>query len=284
MDLGRLDRIARRVQLEPALRRATAHGGRRRAARPGPGLALEGHRDYAFGDDVRHLDWKVTARLARPFVRLYHQERSGTVFVLVDASASMRTGRGHPERVHEAAALIILLAAYAGERVGVAQFTDHVEWVRAPRRGGGPALAAIRAMSAFVPASPHTSLATALAQAGRLTRSAATIVIVSDFLDRGYEGAMGALRRRHHLLAVSTAPPALALPPDGGLDRIRDPESGRTRWVDLRSRAVALRIGATRAAHAAQRRSTLGALGIPCVELPTERSWVGALVRLGRSL
>jgi uncharacterized protein (DUF58 family) len=296
IDLARLDRIARRARLGRGARGLGIIPGRRLAPQRGYGLSLAGHREYGFGDDVRHVDWRVTARLGRPFLKLFQQERSGTVLVLADASASMRGAEadaaasgataGGTDRAIEAAALVVLMAAHAQERVGVALFTDRIEWLRRPRRGRMPALAAIRAMERFRPSSRQTSVTTALAQAGRLLRSAATIVIISDFIDRGYESAVAALRHRHEVLALCLTrshvmPEAHA---NAGLVRARDPESGRVRWLDTRDARVRAVLHDAQRLRTDRRRAIFDTLSVPHYELSADAASEGAWLRVGARL
>jgi uncharacterized protein (DUF58 family) len=288
IDLIRLDRLARRVRIGRAHRGIGVLAGPRPTPHRGHGLSFVDHREYAFGDDVRHFDWRVTARLARPFVKRFQQDRSGTVLVLADASASIRAGGSESLRTRmlEAAALVILMAAHAQERVGAAMFTDRIEWLWRPRRGRRPAVAAIRAMDALRLRSRGTSLTTALAQADRALASAATVVIISDFIDRGYERALTTLRRRHDVLAIRLRRPLAAWGDrrPGGLLRVRDPESGRTRWLDTSSPRVAAHLAAAQRTLDISRRALFDTIGVPCFDLdddhPPERLWMRVGARL----
>ena len=286
IDLARLDRLARRVRISRAHRGFGAPSGPRPAPHRGHGVSFVDHREYAYGDDVRHLDWRVTARLARPFVKRFHQDRSGTVLVVADGSASIRAGGSASLRMRmlEAAALVILMAAHAQERVGAAVFTDRIEWLWRPRRGRRLALAAIRAMAARRITSPRTSLAAALAQADRSLSSTATIVIISDFIDRGYERALTTLRRRHDVLALRLRRPLVPPPGDsrrGGLLRVRDPESGRIRWLDTSSPRVTAHLAAAQRSLDIQRRALFSTVGVPCFDLDDDRQAERVWLRVG---
>lgn len=287
IDLARLERIARRATLSGRQQGTSSQPGQRRGARRPHGLSFAGHRDYQFGDDVRHIDWKVTARIGRPFARMFHQMPAGTVLVLADASASVRSAShaaGAAPAVLELAALVALVAAHADERVGLAQFTDRIEWHSPFGHGRRQTLASIRAMERVTPASTRTSVANALDGTARLVARPATLVLVSDFIDRDYDAAVRRALRRHHLVTLCPVWPDAGQPTAAGLVRVRDPETGRVRWLDAGDRHVAAAIAAARQRFAATRRRLFAALDVPHLEVAAETPWVTVARRVGASL
>lgn len=287
IDLQRLERIARRATVSGPLRGTNSRPGRRRGRRRPQGLSFAGHRDYQFGDDVRHMDWKVTARIGRPFAKVFQQAPAGTVLVLADASASMTVAArtaGTPPAALEVAALVALIAAHNDERIGLAQFTDRLEWTSPFGHGRHHALASIRAMERARPTSPRTSLALGLDAAMRLVRPPATLVVVSDFIDRDYEAAIRRARRRHHLVTVCLVWPEAAHAVAPGLGRVRDPETGRVRWLDMHDRRVVAGIETARRRFASDRRRLFSVLDVPHIEVPVAGSWADAAQRVGALL
>lgn len=282
IDLAWIERLARRAQFRPGTGITAGWEGRRRGAMRGQGLSFAGHREYAYGDDIRHMDWRVTARLARPFVRLFEQQGAGTVLLLLDTSASMRSDDGvRARQTIEVAAFLIILAMQAGERVGAILFTDRIECTIAPRRGRAHALASIARVVEHRPSSSRTAIGRALEAAARLAPPLASIILLSDFLDPDFAGALQRLRRGHDVTALSTACSGPGIAPEAGLLRARDPETGATRWLDPRSARVRAAIDARHRQLAEDRRELFESASVPLLELGDEPSWVATLARVG---
>jgi uncharacterized protein (DUF58 family) len=284
IDLARLERLARRASLGVHVRGTAIAPGARRGARMPHGLAFAGHRPYQFGDDVRGIDWNVTARTGHVFVKSFRQAPAGTVVVLIDDSGSTRHGLragGVPPPVREAGALAALIAAHAGERVGLALFTERVEWRSEVARGRQHVLSAIRALERHAPRSTGTALAPCLTAVSRTVPAPATLVVVSDFIDRGFDDAVRRVRGRHHLVTDCVTPPNAVAAFGTGLVPIRDPESGRTRWIDARDPRLVAAVGQARQRFAIERRRRFRALRVAHVEVPAEGAWLKAAARIG---
>lgn len=213
----------------------------------GAGLAFDSVREYAEGDDPRSVDWNVTARVGRPFVKTYVEERERTVLFLLDLSASMQAGLGLWSARQAAARLIACLAFSAvrnGDKVGLIAYRNDVAAYVPPAKGAGHALRIVRDALALPCTSPTSDPRPALDLATRTQRRHAVVFLVSDFLapaSRDAAGAGGvALRRcarRHDVVAVRLFAPELD-PPPVGLVRLRDPEHGALLTLDLGSRRV----------------------------------------------
>lgn len=207
----------------------------------GAGLEFEGVREYVEGDDPRSVDWNVTARMGRPFVKTYVDERELVVLFLLDLSASMEGGFSHWSPRQTAARVCACLALSAtrnGDKVGLVGFTDHVEHYVRPDKGAGHALRIVRDCLARPGRERRTDLAPALEFANRLVRRRAVVFIVSDFLSEGWARALSLTARRHDVIAVRLLAPELVPPAELGLARVRDPETGRVVVVDFGSRRV----------------------------------------------
>lgn len=211
----------------------------------GAGLEFDRVREYEDGDDPRKLDWNVTARMGRPFVKTHVDEREQTVFFLLDLSSSMDAGFGRWSARQAAArvlACLALTAARNDDKVGMVAFDrDVVRFVPATK-GLGHVLRIVRDALALPAASPGTDCAPALEFISRVARRHAVVFLVSDFLSDGWERAMTLCARRHDLVAVRVTAAEFDAPPSG-LTRVRDPEGTREQVVDYGSAAV-------RAAHA----------------------------------
>ena len=201
----------------------------------GNGMEFSEVREYVPGDDIRSIDWNVTARAGTPYVKKFVEERELTMLLMVDASSSSEFGSGLEMKGEVMATLTALLAFAAiknNDKVGLLIFTDQVEHFIPPAKGRKHVLRLIREILYFKPKQHGTDIQGALEYAGKLLNRRAVVVVMSDFLDTGYERAFKVLRKRHDVLAVSVVDPReLELPPVG-LVELEDPETGETLLVD----------------------------------------------------
>jgi uncharacterized protein (DUF58 family) len=286
LDAGALMRRARRLRFRVRPRATLALAGAYHAARPGVGLTFAELKPYEPGDDVRHLDWNVTARQGRPYVRRYVEERALRLWLVVDVSASLRCGppgRTRADRAAQAAALLAAAAVQNGDRVGLTLVSDRVE-ADVPAGTGPRHLAKVlRALVVTPPgAAPGTDLAAALPVARRRPRRL-LLVLLSDFLTPPPAAAWRAALRGADQLALRLVDPADAsLPPVGGLLALRDAETGRARLVDAGSRRVRAAYARAGAARAAAFRAWCEAVGASGHDLPTPDDPIGPLLRIMR--
>jgi uncharacterized protein (DUF58 family) len=210
-------------------------GGEYRSIFRGQGIAFEEVREYQPGDDVRSIDWNVTARMGHPYVKRFVEERELTLFLLVDWSASLDFGTGPRTKREVAAELAALLAASAAgnhDRVGLVAFTDKVERFLPPQKGAHYVLRIIRAVLFPEASSPATSLAEALGFLHRIWHRRAVVFVLSDFFDRGYERALTRAGRYHDLVAIQITDPREESLPVAGLVEVQDAETGRRISLD----------------------------------------------------
>ncbi len=222
-------RQVRRLELTARGLVNASFAGEYRSVFTGSGMEFAEVREYQPGDEVRTIDWNVTARMGRPFVRRYIEERERTVMVAVDASASTRfatVGRFKNELAAEFAAVVSLCAIRSNDRVGGLLFTDRVEHLVPPAKGRRHALRLVRDVLSVEPAGRGTDLAAALNALTRLTSHRAIVFVLSDFDAPDWEGPLSRLARRHDTIAVPMEDPAERLLPDAGVVRFVDPESG----------------------------------------------------------
>jgi len=213
--------------------------GAYRSAYRGQGLEFAEVREYVPGDDIRAIDWNVTARAGRPFVKRFDEERELTVVIALDCSGSLGFGtraRAKRETAAEAGALVALAAARNRDRVGLLLFTDRIELFLPPSKSRARALRLVREMVAFEPEGTGTDLALAFSFLGRVLRRRAILFLISDWMGEGFERPLAHLGRRHEVVALETSDPLEASLPSAGLIRARDLETGRSAWIDLGSR------------------------------------------------
>jgi uncharacterized protein (DUF58 family) len=235
-------RELRRLHLSAGRRVDSLFAGEYRAVVKGQGMEFEEVRQYVPGDDVRHLDWNVTARTGDPHVKVFREERQVTVMLAVDVSGSTRVGAGGRDGRTDRRLQISRIAgglAYASmrnqDRVGLVTFTDRVETVLTPRRARAHTWAVIQAVYAGHAAGRGTDLAGALGFVRGIQRRRAVLVVVSDFLDEGaWDGVLGSLARRHKVHAVCVHDPLDLSLRGFGLVDVVDAETGRTMLVEGR--------------------------------------------------
>ncbi len=249
-----LDRI-RRIQIRTRVILESGIGGDYHAVFKGRGMEFAEVREYQPGDDVRTIDWNVTARMGAPYVKKFVEERDLTLLILVDVSGSQAFGSQFLLKRDYAAELAAVLAFSAvanHDRVGAVLFTDSVEAYVPPARGRDHALRIVRDLLAREPAGIGTDLAAALRFASRVMKRRGIVAIISDFQAAGYERALGVLRRRHDVIALHLVDPRETEVPAAGLVALLDPETGERAVVDTSDPGVRARLVASTAAQARQ--------------------------------
>src|SRR5262245_59294485 len=249
-------RQVRRLQLRARRAVEDLLGGEYRSVFKGTGIAFEEVRAYQPGDDIRAIDWNVTARMGHPFIKRFVEERELTVMLLIDCSASGQFGTRLQQKREVAAELAAVLAFSAisnNDRVGLVQFTDRIERFLPPRKGTRHVLRLIRDVLFYQPEHRGTSLREGLDFLNRVLHRRTIVFLLSAFLDRDFASAFERTGRRHDLIAIRITDPREEELPSVGLLELEDAESGERRLVDTSSPVVR---SAFRAA-AEQRRAAL---------------------------
>ncbi|MGB7324356.1 MAG: DUF58 domain-containing protein [Rubripirellula sp.] len=205
----------------------------------GRGIEFEEVRPYQVGDDVRTIDWNVTARAGEPFVKLFHEEREMSVMVLVDLSASQDFGTHHQTKrqlITELGATLAFSAIKNNDKVGLTLFTDQIEKALPPRKGTRHVLRLIRELLYCTPIGRGTEIRTALDHLGRTASRRSVVFLVSDFQDDGFERTLRVTRRKHDVVPIMVSDRRESELPNVGMIRLRDPETGRQVSIDTSSR------------------------------------------------
>jgi uncharacterized protein (DUF58 family) len=275
-------RQIRRLQLKARRAVEDLLGGEYHSVFKGTGIAFEDVREYQPGDDIRTIDWNVSARMGHPFVKRFVEERELTVVLVVDCSASQHFGtrlQQKREVAAELAAVIAFSAISNNDKVGLLQLTDRVERFVPPRKGIRHVLRLIRDILFFQPKHRGTCLREALDYLNRVLHRRTIIFLLSDFLDRDFERSLKRTGRRHDLIAVRISDPREEELPPVGLLELEDAETGERVLVDAGSRSVRDAYART----AWQRREALRQLtrsaGIDLVEVATDGTHLDALIR-----
>lgn len=201
----------------------------------GNGMEFSEVREYIPGDDVRTIDWNVTARTGTPYVKKFVEERELSMLLMIDASSSSEFGSGTKMKGEAMAALTALLAFAAiknNDKVGLLIFTDQTELFIAPAKGRKHVLRLVREILCFKPKHKGTNLQTALDYAGKILSRRSVVIVMSDFLDSGFEKAFKMLRKKHDILAVAVNDIREMELPAAGLIELEDPETGETLLID----------------------------------------------------
>lgn len=251
----------------------------------GRGMEFDEVRPYQPGDDIRAIDWNVTARTGHPYVKQYVEERELTIFFLVDLSASGAFGSGQRLKNEVAAELCALLAFSAiknNDKVGLIAFTDTVEMFIPPKKGTTHVLRLIREILSFAPERGGTNIAASLHLFGRITHKRAVAFLVSDFIDRDFYRPMRIIARRHDLIAVSVTDPREQELPDAGLIELEDAETGGRLLIDSSNPAVRRAFAAAASKRANELAGQFAAMGVDHIPLQTSQDYVLDLVRFFR--
>ena len=260
--------------------------GEYRSVFKGQGMEFSEVREYQPGDEVRSIDWNVTARMRRPFVKRYIEERELTVMLAVDLSGSERFGtvrRFKSELASELGAVLAMSAIRNNDRVGVLLFTDDVEHVVPPRKGRRHALRVIRDLLAFEPEGCGTSVPRALEYMGRMLQQHTIIFIISDFISEGIERPLKLLAAQHDVVAVTVEDPSESILPDVGIARFTDPESNQTVTVDTSDAGVRKQYSDRVEADQLARRALFRRLAIDEVRMRTDEDVIQPLLRFFRT-
>jgi uncharacterized protein (DUF58 family) len=287
-------RQVRRIELRTRGLVNSLFGGEYRSVFRGQGMEFSEVRAYEPGDDVRYIDWNVTARTGEPYVKKHVEERELTVLLVVDLSGSEQfgtRGRFKAELAAELAAVLALAAIRNNDRVGLVLFSDRIEHVVPPRKGSRHAMRMIRDVLAFRPAGRGTDMAAAIDYAARLLPHRGIIFLLSDFapaagaraVDRAhFEKVLRQVSRRHDLVAVAIADPAELALPAIGLVALEDPETGQLAYVDTSRAGVREIFNVALAKERIELRRLFRRLGIDRIDVRTDRPYVRPLLAFFR--
>ncbi len=252
----------------------------------GRGMEFDEVREYMPGDDVRTIDWNVTARMDRPYVKRYVEERELTVYFLVDLSASGAFGsvkKLKNEIAAEFCALLSFSAVKNNDKVGLIVFTDRVELYVPPKKGTTHVLRLIRELLNFKPKAAKTDIGGTLDYFGKVAKKRAVVFLVSDFQSEGFEKAMRIVAKRHDLVAVPVTDPREVRLPNVGLIELEDAETGEMVLVDTSSAAVRKRYERLGRERSERFRELFASMGVDRIEVATDRDYVPRLVQFFRA-
>ncbi|HEV8539428.1 MAG TPA: DUF58 domain-containing protein [Bacteroidota bacterium] len=247
----------------------------------GRGMAFSEVREYQFGDDIRTIEWNVSARFNHPYVKIFEEERELTVMLLVDVSGSGEFGTVTQLKKDIAAEICAVLAFSAiqnNDKVGVIFFSDIIEKFIPPKKGRTHILRIVRELLDLRPAHRQTKISEGLRYLTSAIKKRSTVFLISDFLDEGYDDALKIAAKKHDLIGVRLFDPREAELVPAGLMRVRDAESGEATWIDTSDRTVRERYARWWKERDAARTKLLRRSGVDAINIRIDRSYVNPMV------
>lgn len=242
METSELLKRVRQIEIKTRGLSNNIFAGQYHSAFKGRGMAFSEVREYQYGDDVRDIDWNVTARYNKPFIKVFEEERELTVILLVDVSNSLDFGsetQFKKDMVTEIAATLAFSAIQNNDKIGVIFFSDKIEKFIPPKKGRKHILFIIRELLDFKPESKKTDIKVAIEYLTHVIKKKCTAFILSDFIDENqYSTALTIANRRHDIIAIQVYDRRIAELPDVGLVNFRDAETGIEKWIDTSSKKI----------------------------------------------
>ncbi|TSA27043.1 MAG: DUF58 domain-containing protein [Ignavibacteriales bacterium] len=247
----------------------------------GRGMEFSEVREYNFGDDIRSIDWNVTARFGHPYIKIFEEERELTVMLLVDMSGSLMFGSVEKTKQQVAAELSAVLAFSAlknNDKVGLILFTDRIEKFVPPRKGKSHSLRIIREVLSFEPEGNQTNLRQALEYFNHTIKKKAIVFLISDFIDGGYEKILRIVGKKHDLIGIVLRDQREKSMLDAGLIKFCDAETGEIRFVDTGDKIIRQSIIDENKHWAESRRQLFLSSRLDSIDIETSGSYVKPLV------
>ena len=286
MEATELLKKVRRIEIKTRGLSRHIFAGEYHSAFKGRGIAFSEVREYQYGDDIRSIDWNVTARFNHPYIKIFEEERELTVMLLIDVSGSGNFGTSvafKRDIMTEVAAVLSFSAIFNNDKIGVIFFSDKVEKFIPPLKGRIHILRIIRELLDFKSESRMTSLDEPLRFLTNAIKKRCTAFIISDFLVPDFENSMKIASNKHDIVALKVYDPIEQSIPDIGFVKVADSESGKEKWIDTSS-------GATRDAykkwwisHMEQVKNIFKRCGVDSAELRTDQDYVKPLIKLFES-
>ena len=260
--------------------------GQYESAFKGRGMEFAEVREYQAGDDIRTIDWNVSARFGRPFVKVFHEERELTVILLLDLSGSHLFGTRNKfkrELLAEVSGMLAFLAIRTNDKVGALLFSSAMEKYIPPKKGASHVWRLIKEIFTYEPRDLSTNIDAALNYLNRVVKRHAIVFLISDCMDTGFEKSLNLTAKKHDLTVIRITDPAEETLPNVGLITLRDPETGQVALINTRKKQVREKWRRQREEQAALLSNVLNRAGVDLVELYTNGPVIEPLTRLFQS-
>ena len=284
METSELLKKVRRIEIKTRGLSRNIFAGQYHSAFKGRGMAFSEVREYQYGDDIRDIDWNVTARYVRPYVKVFEEERELTVMLLIDVSGSRDFGSVNvmkKEVITEIAATLAFSAIQNNDKIGVVFFSDKIEKFIPPQKGKKHILYIIRELIDFHPEETRTDISQVLKYLTNAIKKRCTAFLISDFIDKeGFKDALTVANRKHDMVAIQVYDRRETELPAVGLMRITDAETGKEQWIDSSSAAVRAAYKEWWEKRQAKMSDTFKKCRVDSVSVRTEDDYVKALIAL----
>ncbi len=277
-----LIRKVRQIQIYTSRAVDASFAGQYESVFKGRGMEFDEVREYTAGDDVRAIDWNVTARTGRPYIKRFVEERELTVLFMVDLSASGDFGtvnKAKNDLAAEFCAVLSFAAAKNNDKVGLLIFTDRIELYIPPKKGSRHVLRLIRELVHFRMPRRRTDIPLALDYVGKVLRRKATVFLVSDFIETDFKRPLSLLNKRHDLIAVVVRDRAEVSMPEVGLVELADAETGEVMLVDTSWRRFRQRYADLSSRGFEELRGLLRSINVDCISISTDRPYIQDLIQ-----
>jgi uncharacterized protein (DUF58 family) len=284
MDTNDLLKRVRQIEIKTRGLSSNIFAGQYHSAFKGRGMAFSEVREYQYGDDVRDIDWNVTARFDKPYVKVFEEERELTVMLLVDVSCSLDFGTVKQlkrDMVTEIAATLAFSAIQNNDKIGVIFFSDKIEKFIPPKKGRKHILYIIRELLDFHPESRKTDLTLAIEYLTNVIKKRCTAFVLSDFIvQQDYRSSLTIANRKHDVVAIQVYDRRVEELPDVGLMKVRDAETGHEQYIDTSSRALRKAHSEWWRKHQEEMNERFLKSNVDAVSIRTDQDYVKALLNL----
>ena len=284
METSEILKRVRQIEIKTRGLSNNIFAGEYHSAFKGRGMAFSEVREYQYGDDIRDIEWNVTARFNKPYIKVFEEERELTVMLLVDVSGSLNFGTQvmqKREMQTEIAATLAFSAIQNNDKIGVIFFSDKVEKFIPPKKGRKHILYIIRELLDFQPDSNQTNVSVAIEYLRQAIKRRCTAFVLSDFIDdHDLQLPLSIANRKHDLIAIQVYDQRVAELPDVGLIRMRDAETGFERYIDTSSKKVRQQHAAWWKSHQERLNDTFTHSNVDYIKVRTDQDYVAALMSL----
>jgi len=283
MDTKELLKKVRKIEIKTKGLSSQVFSGEYHSAFKGKGMAFAEVREYMPGDEIRTIDWNVTARFNHPYVKVFEEERELTVMLLVDISASEVFGTKEAlkkEIIAELCAVLSFSATQNNDKIGVILFTDQVELYIPPKKGKKHILRIIRELIEFQPQSKKTDIEHALKYFNNMIKKRSIAFVISDFIDNGFEDALKIANKKHDIVALKVEDEFENELPNLGLIQLEDAESGEKKWINTSNKKTRTKYKANAIKRNRELQDTFRKAGIDATTISTNRPYIIPLMNL----
>jgi uncharacterized protein (DUF58 family) len=283
MDASEIFKKVRKIEIKTRGLSNQIFSGQYHSAFKGRGMAFSEVREYQYGDDIRSIDWNVTARFNHPFIKIFEEERELTVMLLIDVSGSNEFGTRSmlkEEMITEIAAVLAFSAIQNNDKVGVIFFSNQIEKFIPPKKGSTHILRIIRELVDFRTQNQQTKVSESLRFLTNAIKKRCTAFVLSDFMDKGFDEALQIANNKHDVIAIRIFDERETVLPNIGLAKFKDAETGKTRWTDTSSSTVRQQYQQWHLDNEKYLRRTFLKSGVDMVNIRTDQDYVKQLIGL----